>query len=132
MTSKKNGTNRDSGVPGGLAPPQNTPPLAREDPKVQSVRFLACYAKIIILRYSRNIEYLNYYWKVPMWGTPLGGPPRGPQDPSQGPPGVLEFWKKLQKSTQIIYKIYMHQNIQNCYSNTHFGSFGLPMRGFWG
>ena len=86
MTSKKNGTNRDSGVPGGLAPPQNTPPLAREDPKVQSVWFfLACYARIIILRYSRNIEYLNYYWKVPMWVNPLGAPPPRPLGPPRGP-----------------------------------------------
>ena len=38
--------------------------------------FFAYYAKIIILWYSRNAEYQNHYKKVPIWGTPLGGPHR--------------------------------------------------------
>ena len=37
-----------------------------------------------------NVEYSNYCWGVPVWGTPLGGPPEAPGTP-QGSPGVTEF-----------------------------------------
>ena len=72
--------------------------------------FFACYVKIIILRYSRNVEYSNYYWKVPMWGTPLGGPPRGPCSPPRGP-RVSQRPGKNCKNSQKLYKKFTCINI---------------------
>ena len=48
-----------------------------------------------------NVEYSNYYWKVPKWDTNLGVPPRPLRTP-QGPSGVLEIKTKLQKFKKII------------------------------
>ena len=62
--------------------------------------FFACYAKIIILRYSRNAEYLNNYRKVLTWGTPFGGSPQGPWSFPGVPwcPRVLEKISKIPKN----------------------------------
>ena len=35
-------------------------------------------------------------------GYPVGGAPPGPLKPPQGPQGVTEFWKKLQKFPKIL------------------------------
>ena len=59
-------------------------------------------------------------------GYPVGGAPPGPLKPPQGPQGVTEFWKKLQKFPKILWKLYMHQNTPNNNSKTHFGLLGLP------
>ena len=66
-----------------------------------------------------------------MWRTPWGGPPWTPKTP-QGSTGVREFWKKLQKFSKNLYKIYMHQNSQNFYSNIHFRPSELFGGGPWG
>ena len=59
-------------------------------------------------------------------GYPVGGAPPGPLKPPQGPQGVTEFWKKLQKFPKKLWKLYMHQNTPNNNSKTHFGLLGLP------
>ena len=58
-------------------------------------------------------------------GNPLGGAPPRPLGPPQGPPGVLEIWKKLQIFPKIMYKNYMHQNTPDFNSHTHFGQLRL-------
>ena len=57
----------------------------------------------IILRYSRNVEYQNYYSGVPIWGTTLEGAPPGPLEPPRGP-GCLRNLEKNCENSQKIYK----------------------------
>ena len=65
--------------------------------------FFACYAQIIILRYSRNVEYSNCYWNIPRRGNPLGGPPQGPWGLPMAPQMSQSSGKNC-KNSQILYK----------------------------
>ena len=49
------------------------------------------------------MEYSNYWLGVAMWGTPLGGPPRGPHSPPRGP-RVSQSSGKNCKNSQQLYK----------------------------
>ena len=64
-------------------------------PEVRSVPFFCLYAYMIIKRYSRNVEYSNISGRSPGEIPPWGWAPPKPLRPPQGPPGVLEIWKKL-------------------------------------
>ena len=91
--------------------------------------FFACYTYILILRYSRNIECSNYCWGVPMWRTPLGGPPRGPWGLHRGP-RVSDSSGKNCKFSQILCEnctcIKIPQIITLTSILGHFGHWGWP------
>ena len=70
-------------------------------PRFTQSRLFCCYALITILRYSRNIECSNFGWGVPMWVTPLGGPPRGPCCPPRGPQVSQSSGKNCKNSQKL-------------------------------
>ena len=115
-----------------MHPPKTPPPIGLGDPWGPiGLVFFACYASIIILRYSRNVELSNYWWGVPMCGTPLGGPPRGPLGSPRGP-RVSQSSGKNCKNSQKLYKncscIKMPQFITLTSILGHLGSWWGP----WG
>ena len=89
------------GVSGGCDAPQwcgGTPGSVRSN--FFCLLCLNNYSKIFQKR--RTFKLLLEGTQV---GNPLGGAPLRPLGPPQGPPGVLEIWKKLQVFPKIIYKI---------------------------
>ena len=96
------GLTEPRGPPGAKHPPKTPPQLAWGPPRLGQSRFfcLSCldnYSKIFQKR-----RIFKLLLGVTRLGYPLGGAPLRPLGPPQGSPGVTEFWKKLQKFSNII------------------------------
>ena len=114
------------GPPRAMRPPKTPPQLAWGPPRLGQSRFLG----LLCLHNYSEIFQKRRLFNLLLGGTRLGYPPWGapprPLGPPQGSPEVTEFWKKFQKFSKIIWKIYMHQNIPNYNSNINFGQPGDP------
>ena len=92
------GPNGPRGPPtpmGGLAAPQTPPYWCGGTPRSGRSHV---FCLLCLNNYSKTFQKSRIF-KLLLEGTqvanPLGGAPPRPLGPPQGPPGVLEIWKKL-------------------------------------